>query len=76
MPKPALEYITALGRTSCLEIKCPRCKTHSVFHKTAFPYLDSSGFFLAFAMQVWPLRFLIAEADAAKERESGDCQRN
>ena len=44
MPKSTLEYITALGRTSCLEIKCPRCKTHSVFHKTAFPYLDSSGF--------------------------------
>ena len=39
-----LEYITALGRTSCPEIKCPGRKTHSVFHKTAFPYLDSSGF--------------------------------
>ena len=41
MPKSTLEYITAIGRISCLEIKCPRCKTHSVFHKTAFPWLDS-----------------------------------
>jgi hypothetical protein len=44
MSKPVQEHITALGRVSCLEIKCPRCKTRSVLHKAAFPRLDSSGF--------------------------------
>ena len=39
MSKAMQEHITALGRVSCLEIKCPRCKTRSVLHKAALALL-------------------------------------
>jgi uncharacterized Zn finger protein len=27
-----------------VQIECPQCKAHSVFHRAAFPHFDSSGF--------------------------------
>jgi len=27
-----------------LDIECPQCNAHSVFHRAAFPRFDSSGF--------------------------------
>jgi uncharacterized Zn finger protein len=31
-------------RAPGLEIECPQCKARSVFQRTAFPRIDSSGF--------------------------------
>jgi ribosomal protein S27E len=31
-------------RATGLKIECPQCNAHSVFHRAAFPRLDSSGF--------------------------------